>query len=187
VIEDFYCGSNDSASSSELSSRKLQRPWSSSFGKQTSISLPTSVLGTSSVSQSLHLWPPRRKAASNKTSAGTRGQEKKYMPWNRQGLEPMVLLVVTTYGHWTKSSIASAHTTRRCSTPCVTAETSRTQSAMANCYNHYRRLHHEGTKPLLSSNLSSRETEAEPSLTSIGRSMSSSEATIHKKTRGSKC
>jgi hypothetical protein len=99
VIEDFNHESNDSASSSELSSRKLQQPWSSSSEKQTSVSPSTSVLGTSSVNRIPHLWPQRRKPASNKTSAGTRGQEKKYMSWNRQGLEPTTLLVVTMYGH----------------------------------------------------------------------------------------
>jgi hypothetical protein len=186
IIEDFNRGSNDSASSSELSSGTLQRPWSSSSEKHTSISPPTSVLGTSSVNRSPHHRSQRWKPASNKTSARPRCQEKKYMPWNCQGLEPMTCLMVTMYGHWTKSSTTSARTTRRCATPSVTAGTSRTQSATVDCSNHYRCLHCKGTKPLPSNNLSSRETEAEPSLASIGRSLSSLGATTLRKTRGSK-
>jgi hypothetical protein len=69
------------------------------------------------------------------------------MPWDHQHSEPPAHREATSYGHWTKSSMSSVHTTRRCATPYVTIGTLRTRSTTTNHFNHSHRHRHERNKP----------------------------------------
>jgi hypothetical protein len=85
-----------------------------------------------------------------------------------------------------RSSTPSSRTTRTCSTPCRTVGISKTPSGMANHSSRYRLPHLEESVMSLGSLSNRKGVEAELFHTLIGRSMSYSEATRHKKAKGNK-
>jgi hypothetical protein len=97
---------------------------------------------TSSEVRNLH--HPRHGATrtSNLTSVGRRGPVRRYTPPDHPSLEPVVR-PVEVYGHWLKSSMPSAHTTRTCATLYRTAGISSTPSGTAERSSLYHLPHHE--------------------------------------------
>jgi hypothetical protein len=85
-----------------------------------------------------------------------------------------------------RSSTPSVCTTRTCDTPCATAEISKTPLGMADHSSRYRLPLLEKSLMSLGSLSSRREVEAESFRALTGRSMSYSEGTGHKKTKGNR-
>jgi hypothetical protein len=105
---------------------------------------------------------------------------KRSMPLDHPSLMPEVHPAEAS-GHWTTSSMPSAHITNICATPCRTAKTSSIPSGMADPSNLYH-LPHREEGPVNLDNLSSRKREeVEHFHASTERSTSSSEDTGRKK------
>jgi hypothetical protein len=96
---------------------------------------------SSEVRNPLH---PRHDATrtSNLTGTGRRGLVRRCKPPGHPSLEPTVHRV-EVYGHWMKSSMPSARTTRTCATPYGTAGTSSTLSGTTDHSSLYRLPHRE--------------------------------------------
>jgi hypothetical protein len=183
VIEDFYRGSNDSASSEPYYRRRRLPPRSYS-GKPTSTSPPTSEPRTSSEERSPHRRHHDATRTSSPTNAGRRDLAKKYTPPDRQPLAPEEDLVEAS-ARWTTSSTPHARTTRTCATLFGTAGTSSTPSGTADPSNLYLLLRRgEGQKN--HDNPSNRRREEELSRALTGRSTSSSADMGHRRTRDNK-
>jgi hypothetical protein len=165
---------------------KRRRPLPSSCsGRQTSTSPPMSGLRTSSGERSLFRLRHGVTQTSRPTSAGRRGLVKRSTLLDHPSLMPEGHPTEANE-HWMTSSMPSARTTRICTTPCGTAETSSFPSGMVDPSNLYHLPHHEEDPENLD-NLSNRKgEEAEHSRASMENSMSSSEDMGHKRTKGSR-
>lgn len=130
VIEDFYRGSHDVVFVCVI----LQKASTTSeqlFREADIYIIDDSELVPSSTNRGQH--PQRSKGTLNKTSAGTRGRERKSIPWGRRKLGRVAPLAATTCGRWTKSSMVHVVITRTCAILYATAGISRTRSAMVDC------------------------------------------------------
>jgi hypothetical protein len=107
------------------------------------------------------------------------------MPPDHPSLEPMVR-PAEVYGHWMKSSMPSAHTTRTCATPYRTEEISSTPSSTAD-HSSLNHLPHREEGLASPGSLNSKKGEGtEHSSALTGRSTSSLEDTEHRRIGGSK-
>jgi hypothetical protein len=107
------------------------------------------------------------------------------MPPDHPSLGPGVHPVGAN-GHWMTSSTPSARTTRTCATPYGTIGISSTLSDMADRSSLYHLPHHEEGLVSLDSLSSKKGEEVGHSRALTGRSMSSSEGTKRRRTRGSR-
>jgi hypothetical protein len=127
---------------SELYCKGHRPPPSSCSGKRTSTSPPMNGLRTSSEERSLLHLHHGVTPTSKPTSVGRRGLVKRSMTLDHPSLVPEVHPAEAS-GHWTTSSMPSAHITRICATPCGTAKTSSIPSGMADPSNLYHLPHRE--------------------------------------------
>jgi hypothetical protein len=171
--------------SSEPYYRRHQPLLSSYSGKPTSTSPLMNELKTSSEEQSLHRQHRDATRTSNPTNAGRRGLMKRSMPPDRPPLVPEEDLAEAS-ARWTTSSMPSAHTTRTCTTPSGTAETSSIPWGTTDPSNLYLLPRREEDHENLDNPSSSRREEVEPSRALTEKSTSSSADTSHKKARDNK-
>jgi hypothetical protein len=141
VIEDFYWGSNDSASS-EPYSRKHLPPLNNCSWRQTSTSPRMSGTRTSLRARNPRHPGRSEMRTSSWTGIGRRGPTMRCTPPGHLPLGPAAH-PTEGYEHWMKSSTSSAHTTRTCATPYGTTRTSSTPSGMADHSSLYRLPRHE--------------------------------------------
>jgi hypothetical protein len=171
--------------SSEAYCKRRRLPLSNYSGKQTSTSLPTNGLRTSSKERSLHRRHHDATRTNNPTSIGRRGLAKKSTPPDHPSLVPEGHPAEANE-HWTISSMPNVHTTRTCATSSGTAETSSTPSETTDLSNLCHLPHHEEDPENLDNPSSRKGEEAEHSHASTEKSTSSSADTDRKKTRGSR-
>jgi hypothetical protein len=119
------------------------------------------------------------------TSVGRRDLTKRSTPPDHPPLVPEVHPAMAS-GHWMTSSMPSARITRICATPCGTVETSSIPSIMADRSSLYHLPHHEEGLANPDDLGNRKGEEAEHSRASIERSMSFSEDTSRRKTKGSR-
>jgi hypothetical protein len=171
--------------SSEPYCKKCRPPPNNCFEKRTSTSPLTNGPRTSSGERNLHHRHRGATRTSSTTSVGRRSLVRRSTPPDHLSLVPERHPVEAS-GHWTTSSMPSAHITRTCATPCGTTETLSIPSGMAHHFSLYHLPHHE--EGLASpSRLSNKKGEGEEhSHTLTGRSTSSSEDTGRRRTEGSK-
>jgi hypothetical protein len=165
---------------------RRHRPLLSSYsGKPTSTSPPTNELKTSSEEQSPHRQHRDVTRTSSPTNAGRRDLVKRSTPLDRPPHTPEENLVEAN-ARWTTSSTPSARTTRTCTTPSKTAETSSIAWGTADPSNLYLLPRHEEDLENLDNPNSRRREEVEPSRVLTEKSTSSSEDTGRKKARDNK-
>jgi hypothetical protein len=108
---------------SEPYCRRRRPPLSSCFEKRTSTSPLTNGLRTSSGEQNPRHQHHGATRTSSPTSVGRRGHVKRSTPPDHPSLVPEGHPAEASE-HWTTSSTPSVRTTRICTTPCGTVETS---------------------------------------------------------------
>jgi hypothetical protein len=173
VIQDFYRGSNDSAFLRAI----LQKAPITSEQLFYETDIYDLIGGTKSA-------PPAPQRDTNQ-------QPDKH--WEKRLREEVhtagppaaraVAHLVEECGHWTKSSTPSVRTTRTCTTPYITVETSNILSGMADRSSHYHLPYHEESLASLGSLSSRKRGGVELSHALTGRSTSYLEAMGHKKTK----
>jgi hypothetical protein len=171
--------------SSEPYCRRRRLPLNSCSEKPTSISPPTSELGTSSEEQSWHQRCHDVTRTNSPTSVGRRGLAKRSMPPDRLPLAPEEDLGEAN-ARWMTSSMPSARTTKTCATPFGTVETSSTPSGTAGPSNLYPLLRRGEDQGNRDNPNNKRREEEELSHVSTERSTSSSADTDRRKTRDNK-
>jgi hypothetical protein len=171
--------------SSEQYCKRRRLPPSIYLGKQTSTSLPTNEIRTSSEERSLHRRHHDATRTNNPTSVGRRGLAKRSTPPDHPSLMPEGHPAEAN-GHWTTSSTPNVRTTRTCATPSRTAEISSTPSGTADPSNLCHLPHHEEDPENLSNPSRRKGEEAGHSRTSTEKSTSSSADTGRKRARGSR-
>jgi hypothetical protein len=187
VIEDFYRGSNDSAFVRAI----LQKAPTTTdqLFREADLYITADEQAQDLIAggggRSLLRLHHGATRTSNPTSVGRRGLVKRSTPLDNPSLVPEVHPAEAS-GHWTTSSMPSAHITRICVIPCGIAETSSIPSGMADRSSLFHLPHHE-EGPASPGGLSNRKgEEVEHSRASTGRSTSSSEDTSHRRTKGNR-